>query len=195
MARVCISTPTKGNVRAETSEWRLRAFVQLCPDVEIHTVITSLPLQHARNEQVRRFLETKCTHLFLLDADCLPQEGTIQQLLAYDLPIISAPHSTIVKGERGLMVVDPSPDRKSYVQHYPLERLQGPRVRVGCGGLLIRRDVFEKLSPPWFVCQYDEKGLLTLSEDFYFCERALASGYEIWAQCDLWQKHFCGEWI
>lgn len=188
MARVCISTPTKGYLRAETSDWRLRAFAQLAPDVEVHTVITPKPLEHARNEQVLRCLASACTHLFLLDADCVPQERTIQKLVAYDLPIVAAPHPTLVNGEVGLMVLDKA-DR-GYVQHRPLTGLQ--RVdAVGAAGLLIQRSVLETLTRLWFRCLYDEDGLLILSEDFYFCEKAIEAGFEIWAQCDLAQQHQC----
>lgn len=191
MPKVLISTPTKENMRVETADWRLREVMRLAAmpgvSVAVDTVKTRKPLQHARNVQVWSLLSTDCTHLFLLDADCVPQENTIPELLAYNLPIISAPHESEINGERGLMVVDPAPG--GYVQHHPMVGLQGPNVRVGCGGLLIAREVFEALSPPWFVCEYDGRGELVLSEDFYFCERALFAGYEVWAQCDLWQEH------
>ncbi len=93
-SRVCISIPCKGNVRAETMDWTLRAFVELAPDVEVHIVSENVPLEAARNMQAQRFLASPCTHLFLLDADCVPQQGTIQKLLAYGLPIVAAPHPT-----------------------------------------------------------------------------------------------------
>jgi len=163
----------------------MQAFVQLAPNVEIIPAITSLPLEHARNEQVQRFLASKCTHLFLLDSDCVPQDRTIQKLLAYDMPIIAAPHPTRKGDEIGLMVLDRQGE--SYVQHRPLTGLQGPDVVVGCAGLLIRRDVLEALGP--FRCWYDERGKLVKSEDFDFCDKAHDAGYEVWAQCDLAQQH------
>jgi hypothetical protein len=193
--KVCISIATKGDIRAETVAWLLRTFVQLRGQAEIHIVCTRKPLEHARNEQILRFLKTDCSHIFFLDSDCLPQDRTIQKLLAHNLKIVSAPHTAIINGERGLMVVDPSPDKDGYIQHRPLRGLQGPDVRVGCAGLLVAREVFEKLGPPWFRFIYDEYGLLACGEDFDFCERALALGYEIWADCDLWQRHLCSEWV
>ena len=67
--KVCISIPTKGTNRAETTEWLLRAFVELAPGVEVQIVNDDRPLQHARNVQAQRFLASACTHLFFLDSD------------------------------------------------------------------------------------------------------------------------------
>lgn len=186
--RICISTPTKGWIRAEIADWRDQAFVQLAPHAELQTILDSRPLQHARCVQVVRFLASSCTHIFLLDADCEPQDRTIQKLLAYDLPFVAAPHPTVKGDEVGLMVLDRDGEG-GYVQHSPLMGLQGPDVVVGGAGMLIRREVFERLGPPWFQCEYDEQGMLVRTEDFELCDRAWVAGIEIWADCDLYQKH------
>lgn len=188
LPKVCISTPTKRQIHIAVSDWRLRAFTQMAPNVVVQSVVTHKPLCHARNEQVLRFLATDCTHIFLLDSDCVPQEGTVQKLLAYDMPIISAPHPSIVRDELGLMILDRNPDGVGYVQHRPMRGLQKVDA-VGGAGLLIMREVLERLGPPWFLFLYDERGLLSKSGDFYFCDKAMATGYEIWAQCDLAQVH------
>ena len=60
---------------------------------------------------------------------------------------------------------------------------------VGCAGMLIRRDVLEKMEPPWFFMEYDSRGLLSLGEDFWFCRKMASYGYEVWADCELAQKH------
>lgn len=184
--RTCISVVTKGSIRAETTEWLLRAFVQLAPNVEVQIVNDPRPLEHARNLQVHRFLSSACTHLFLLDSDCIPPDRTVEKLLSLDLPIVTAPHLTEVKGEVGPMVVDRAPG--GYVQHRPFVGLQKVDA-CGGSGLLITREVLEKLGPPWFRFVYGEDGLLRQGEDFYFCERAYEAGYEIWADCDLIQTH------
>ena len=51
------------------------------------------------------------------------------------------------------------------------------------------REVFEKIPPPWFEFRYDEQGLLTLGEDFHFCEKVRDAGYEIWVVPKFAQKH------
>lgn len=186
-SRVCISIATKGEIRAETVEWLLRAFVQLAPNVEVQIVNDTRPLQHARCVQVDRFLASRCTDIFLLDADCVPQEDTIQRLLAYGLPFVAAPHPTIKGDEIGLTVLDRD-GKGAYVQHRPLTGLQGPDVVVGCAGMLIRREVFEGLGRPWFRCVYDQRGIVK-TEDFELCDRAHDVGIEVWADCDLAQRH------
>jgi len=167
-------------------EWTLRAFVELAPEVEVQIVNEGLPLEHVRNVQAQRFLATKCSHLFLLDADCVPVQGTIQRLLSHDLPIVSAPHPTLKGPDRVLMALTAS--NGAYTEHRPQQGLQMVDA-VGSSGLLIERSVFEKLPRPWFRCQYDEDGLLYRTEDFYFCERAKEHGYDIWADYELVQAH------
>ena len=181
-----ISIPTRGTVRAETMEWTLRAFVALAPDVQVDIVSGPFPLEHARNVQAQRFLASPSTHLFLLDSDCVPQEGTVQKLLAYELPIVAAPHATVIKGEVGVMAVE----RRNghYVQHRPMTGLQKVDA-VGGSGLLIERRVLESYGPPWFRCEYDSGGMLSKSEDFWFCERVREHGFEVWADFGLVQQH------
>ena len=186
MNKVCISIPTKGSVRAETMEWTLRAFVDLAPNVEVQIVNDNVPLEGARNIQAQRFLASKCSHLFLLDADCVPQPGTIQRLLTHDLPIVSAPHPTRKGQDRVLMALVSS--NGDYKEHLPRLGLQMVDA-VGGSGLLIARSVFEKLPRPWFRCLYDDDGLLHRTEDFYFCEQAKKSGYKIWADYAIVQEH------
>lgn len=186
--KVYIAVANKGSIKTETVKWLLGAFVELAPDVVAQVDSDNRPLQHARSEHRELFLRTRCTHMFILDSDCVPQPRTIQRLLAYDLPFIAAPHMSVKGDELGMMVLDRSPDGIGYVQHRPLVGLQGPNVVVGCAGMLLRRDVLEKIGP--FFCRYDKEGKLTKTEDFDYCDRAHEAGYEVWADCNLVQQHF-----
>ena len=184
-AHVFIAVANKGTIRAETYIWSLQAFAQLAPNVTIYAEPHGQTLQHVRSLHREIFLQSQCTHMFILDSDCVPQQRTIQKLLAYDLPFISAPHYAVKGKEVGMVVLDRS--KEGYIQHHPTTGLQGPNVVVGCAGMLLRRDVLEKVGP--FFCRYDLAGKLRQSEDFDYCDRAHALGYEVWAACDLVQKH------
>jgi len=167
-------------------QWLLGAFVRLAPNVEVDIAPCTYPLEHARNVQREAFLASRCTHMFLLDSGKIPQPFTIQRLLYYDLPIVTAPHPTQKGHEIGPMVLDRD-GNGAYVQHRPWTGMQGPDVVVGCGGMLLRRDAVEAVGP--WRCEYDERGFLIRSEDFDFCDRAHTLGYEVWADFDLMQEH------
>jgi len=185
-AKVYIACPNKGSINTYTMQWALEAFVQLAPNVRLDISSCTAPLQQARCIQREAFLATLCTHMFLLDSGKIPQPYTIQKLLAHDKDIVAAPHPTRKGDEVGLMVLDRVGNE--YMQHYPWTGLQGPNVVVGCGGMLIKREVLEKVGP--FFCRYDAVGFLTKTEDFDYCDRAHALGYEVWVDFDLIQVHY-----
>ena len=84
------------------------------------------------------------------------------------------------------MIVDKTKDDR-YKQHLPINGFQKIDA-CGGSGLLMKREVFQKMNSPWFEFIY-ENGLLVKGEDFNFCEKAIKLGYEIWADCNLIQQH------
>jgi hypothetical protein len=181
---VCVSVPTKGNIHAGTVMWMVHAARQ---GVFVDVVLDFEPLEAARNHQVRRFMESDYSHLFLLDADCIPRPQTLERLLAWKLPIVAAPHRSQKDGQRLIMALEQEGDRyKPYLPPLGLQRVDA----VGGSGLMIERKVFEAVPPPAFRCVYDDTtGKLKRTEDFYFCERARAAGFDIWADFALVQQH------
>ncbi|MBI2082284.1 MAG: hypothetical protein HYT76_01825 [Deltaproteobacteria bacterium] len=133
-------------------------------------------VDRARNHLVEQMLShaNQFTHLFFLDADIAPRPDALAQLLSRNLPIVSGlyrkrtpPHEPMafIKAKKGFI---PISERGPALQEVD---------RVGGGCLLIRRDVFRKMKPPWFVNGWTKKG--HVSEDFYFCDKAHACGYKI----------------
>ncbi len=185
--KVCISVATHGPVRVELVEWLLREFARLRERCYIDLVYSTKGVQHARNLQVERFLATDCTHIYFVDSDCVPSpHDVLDNLLFIGKPVLSTPAPQNVRGEVGLMMVDKTKDGYVYHRHdYRICKVDA----VGTTGLFVAREVFEQIPPPWFECHYDEKGLLKLGEDFDFCEKVRAAGYEIWAVPKFAQKH------
>jgi GT2 family glycosyltransferase len=186
MNKVCISIATTGFVRAETMNWVLMTFVQMAPAVSYLPVISRQPLAHNRNLQIRLFLKCDASHLFILDNDNVPKRDTITKLLAYSKDIISAPSPAWKGNDEGILALDADGDK--YKQHHPMSGLQECDA-VGGSGVLVRRKVFENSDPPWFIDIYNEKGERILGNDFYFCRKMKALGYEIWTDFDLLMRH------
>ena len=148
-----------------------------------------MPLGHARNQQVLRFLDSPYSYIFILDSDCVPQDNTLEALRALDLPFVTAPHPTQQNGETGVMVLDKKQDGAGYVQHKPWNKGLQKCDAVGCAGMLIHRDVFTAIGQPYFKFIYDKQGLLINGEDFDFCERIKKAGIKVYAYCYMVQTH------
>jgi GT2 family glycosyltransferase len=60
----------------------------------------------------------------------------------------------------------------------------------GCGMhfVMIRRDVLEAIDPPWF--QYTVAGA---GEDFAFCRKVRAAGFDIYADLSVYSGHIVGD--
>jgi GT2 family glycosyltransferase len=62
---------------------------------------------------------------------------------------------------------------------------------IGTGCLLIKADVFKKISKPWFFYGAEDR---MIGEDIYFCEKAKEAGFKIWCDPNLEVGHL-GEYI
>lgn len=208
LSKIWISVPTEGarnmhfELVARLLHWtRCGGFVSAT--VGVH------PIDHARNESVRTFLNPPTqafkdwdfTHLFFVDDDTVPPNEAIVKLLALDKPIATGItpimrmqgdeltqvyncflETTKVQNALGETVTQLNsidPDSTEPVQ---IER---------CGGscLLIHRDVLEKMAAPWFKNLWNEEYTTYLGEDFYFCDKAREAGFEIWCDPTVKCKH------
>lgn len=199
--RVLISIPTKGEIRAETVGWLLK-FVKHAHKKGIaagtQIVVSPYPLDHMRNKQVKGFLETDYTHMFLLDADCEPPEDCVEKLLEHDLDIVAAVAPGVVEGNIVFTaaVIDEEADGPfKYKMHSP----RSPHLPKGlqeidaCGatGVLIKREVLEKMSYPWFKTLVSPDGeTIRSGEDFFFCAKAKEVGFKVYADFDIVQRHY-----
>lgn len=116
------------------------------------------------------------SHILFWDDDVYPPHDALIKLLRHKVPIVSGlyytrtapsyPVAYMKEDGRYRHVADDSDG---------LKEVDG----VGCGFLLVAREVFEKLSSPWF--QFIQRGDPNdmLSEDLFFCELAQAAGYPI----------------
>lgn len=161
--------------------------------------VTGRPEDDARNRIVQRFLQNPrdvfsfwpvpeqlhYTHLMMIDDDILPPANAYEMAL-HDKAIVSAvvftwqegaPLALIMKwdeAEQGF-----KPDIESLQKLNNGERLVSTDAS-GTGCFCVRREVYENLVTNCFRHQYDDDGLVTLSEDFAFYKRVMDMGYKVW---------------
>jgi len=188
---ILISLTTRKSIHADVVKWIL---LQSIKGYRVDILKTNRPLEHARNQQVLRFLDSPYSYMFILDSDCLPQDNTLEALTALDLPFVSAPHPFLNpdpnKKGSSVIVMDRKPDGSGYVQAKIWDKGLVECDATGCAGMLIHRDVFKKIDQPYFKFIYDSQGLLINGEDFDFCERIKEAGFKVYAYCDMVQTHF-----
>lgn len=188
--RVLISVCTRDHILANTVQWMLDAREGREEQFGIDIVYTMDPIDTNRNIQVERFLKADPAYdfIFFLDSDAAPMRGTIDALLAWEKPVTVAPNLIWDHAQRRveLMVYDDADGLKYSRPTSAFERITGS----GMSGLLVARAVFEKLSAPWFLFEYDpETHRIAIGEDVHFYRSLAAAGVEVWCDFALVQHH------
>ena len=150
-------------------------------------------IDDARNKVVMQFLETDCTHLLFVDDDHFfvpSQKDAIVKLLAHDKDIVSGlyynrgpPHFPVIlylHHEKPLPKFD---YRYKSEADYPKNQLL-PVDATGAGFLMIKRHVFEKIKPPWFL------KTVWAGEDVFFFVKAKHHGFQAYIDTSVTPLHF-----
>jgi hypothetical protein len=164
-------------------------------DVQIGSVCGCSVVSRARNLLAQDMLESECTELLFIDSDINFEAEDIFRLMAW----VSDPKMGIVAGVPRVRDVKPvyiatlDQDDSNQLTMNPMGLVRAQRVATAF--MMVRRDVFETLErehPEWayydtksnrkLTCMFDfkvtEEGYI--GEDFLFCDRARAHGFEVW---------------
>lgn len=146
------------------------------------------PLDSARNEAVRLFLENYYDYLFFCDADIVPPPNVFEKLLGADKDIVSALCFSLRSDAEGVIFPFPSVyrlDPDGYRPDYGkgLKEVDA----IGGGAFLVKRKVFEQLPEP-FAFTY-RRGVCEFSEDFVFSRKAKEAGFSLWCDFTCRCKH------
>jgi len=153
-----------------------------------------IPHDSARNQIVKDFLETDCTHCMMIDDDIVPPINALTELLKADKDIISPLCFTMKPGDDGIpfpMIVahrysQKLGQEKEYQPYYGNGIEEVDAMTGGC--FLIKRKVYEAIERPYYF-QYHKNGVAIYSEDFTFCQQAQALGYKLYTDFRLHCRH------
>jgi hypothetical protein len=145
----------------------------------------------ARNILAAQFVQSSATHLLFWDDDVLAPRDGLMRLLAHNAPIVSglyytraAPVHPVVY-ERIVRAVDSPLPSEGYAPVLNVSSGVREVDGVGAGFLLIRRDVMEALTPPWFKFEIAPEVQHSISEDLYFCREAQRASFPILCDFDV----------
>jgi len=160
----------------------------------------------ARNTAISDFLKycPKKTHIFFLDDDSPPtDEFAIETLLNMRKPVACGV-TPIWRYDKDLkhfnLLWTPVVTTEGHTKENPkldnigvgeLPKRPFTCYRTGGTGLLIAREVLEKLEQPYQKTTFNDAWTdITLSEDVYFCDQIRKAGYEIWVNPAVVCSHF-----
>lgn len=145
------------------------------------------PTYSNRSAIVKYFLTTQHTHLLFIDSDTVPFDNPLPMAeLGLDVvggvyPMWRIDHYewlAMVEQPDGQYVTLPSDKRKGIVECDGL----------GAGCMMIKREVLEKIPAP-FADKVREDGTRSVGHDYYFCQKAKALGYKVWADWEVLCDH------
>jgi hypothetical protein len=169
-----------------------------------HPCVGDSLVARARNRIAAKFLASNCTHLLFLDTDLIFSVDQIARLISHDEPVVAGLYPK--KQVELAWVCNTLPDVEAD------DRGLQPVRYAGTGCLLIAREVLEAMRDRWPELEYDpddgdepgvkwdffscgvyrcpDTGLRRyLSEDWWFCQRALDLGLKIWMDTQVVLKH------
>jgi len=136
-------------------------------------------------------MEDGCDYILWIDADMRFPKTTIERLLAHDKDIcgVNATTRTIpVKSTAKNLKIDLEEKSNTWVAVSSKNKTNIERVSsIGCGVMLVKREVFENTPQPWFWF-YELPGGKVLGEDVHFCIAAHDAGFETWVDHKLSQE-------
>lgn len=154
----------------------------------------------ARNKAAKALLDSDLTHLLMLDCDHRHPADIVQRLARW---VVRDPSRLVVSGMafRRCPPFDPTvymADMETGEVHQFAEWRKGlMRVDlIGTPCVLINREVFERIPPPWFAFDYTHAGDDKYpGEDIYFSLRCKEAGIDIWVDTTTISPHAMESWV
>ena len=166
------------------------------------------PVGRSRNILTYEFLESDCSHLLFIDCDLIFSKDHILRLLSHKEELVGGLYPK--KQPKLEWVVNTLPDPQNVLGTNGLWNVR----YVGTGFMRVARTVFEQMIARWGdeirytadnglnrteynlwpigPYQYPDGYRRYLSEDWFFCQRWLDLGGQVWADTRVLLKH-CGQ--
>ena len=143
---------------------------------------------HNRNSLIEQFLQTDYEWLLFLDNDIMPPFN-IFEMTKNNVNICSGVYHQWISDKVLPMIYRIKDDNYQPLNAIPCDDLIEVDG-VGAGCLLIDRLVFEMVKKPYFKIEYDDKGMVSLGHDLYFCDKAREEGFKIYVDTRMICNHY-----
>jgi len=185
--KLCIGIATTGDVKTKT----LFSIVQLFKKYPDSNLVTweGCNVHQSRINIVKEAQKGNCTHILFVDSDMVFDVKAVEMLLEYDKDIVGVDYNMRKLPLTSTVKIHDLQGNKIFDRKEELYEC----IAVGTGFMLIKMDVFEKVTYPWFFYE-QENNEMKVGSDMWFCNKAREAGYQIYADPTLKVGHL-GEFI
>lgn len=134
-----------------------------------------------------KYRQPNPSHILFVDSDVLARHSTIRKLLAHDKDIVAGVYPMMQRCRISWCL-----SREERYTPLPINELPNNLFKakfVGCGMMLVKMEVFDKLKWPYWKDVF-APGIKIVGEDLYFCKMAREAGYDIWVDPKIKCNHF-----
>jgi len=188
MANIFVGTPNMGTIT--TGLWinSLKWLSEGKHSVHIFPPQHVRPIPAARNLIVQEFLKQEHDFLLMIDADITPPSN-ILDMANLNVDVVGAVCFVNKEGSIVPMVLERAEDGYKIIKSLSANSLLKVDA-IGTGCIMIKREVFKELAPPYFSYVMSPEGMLQLGEDFNFCSRVKQHGFTIHAHTGFICEHY-----
>lgn len=137
-----------------------------------------------RQKLAESALGSGASHILWLDSDMIFPPNVLEILLSHGKDIVACNYSTRTTPFKGVAYTKIG-DWESWIGY----NITGERMQtvegIGMGCMLVKASVLKSMSMPWFETSYSHELNDHIGEDFYFCQKAIELGNEIWVDTHL----------
>jgi 2-polyprenyl-3-methyl-5-hydroxy-6-metoxy-1,4-benzoquinol methylase len=187
---ILIAIPTAKNIETDTfkSIYRLKKPDGYRVDFEC---FYGYNIDQVRNLMAHYTINNRYDYIYFVDSDMILPEDSLIKLLSHNKGIVSGLYI-----QRRLEAKIPEMYRRrpnGGVTNLSMDELEDNTLMeiesCGFGGVLIKREVLEKVGYPYFFYKHSIDFKDTVSEDVYFCLKAESKGYKTYLDTSLKYNH------
>ena len=180
MNKITVGIPTNRGLRPKMAQSLLNLVVH--GGYEFHIVVAEegYTIAENRNYLTVQALNNNSDYLLMIDDDMTFEPDMLDKLIENKKDIIGVAYHP--RSETGEII-----KYLDEVVSVKIEQSTDPKYKdtfechaTGTGIILIKCNVFKKMSRPWFMFEYYPTGQCKLGEDWYFCREAKKAGFTIW---------------
>lgn len=175
--KITIGLPTNRGLKPKCLLSLMEMVSHTEKDIDIVISTKGYNTAENRNYIVAQAIKNGSTHLLCTDDDMIYPKESLDRLLAHDKDIVGGVYNVRSLPKEGVQreVILYKEGIKSEDSIFKCDAL-------GTGFLLIKTDVFREVKQPHFWYKIFDNGMVEMSVDWWFCEKAREKGYEVW--CD-----------